>query len=262
MAVDLVALATQRRLSITAAARDENSIIAAQEQAQQAKDAAAKLKAANASALGSNVTFAGFGVKDVSAFFGGLAPAAVEALLIKANGGALNADQSAVFAGIDPKLFKSDIIPGLQHLAEHEKGSHYAGDFNKALANPFLRIGAGIVTAGLSEAAVAGYQASEGDFRSALLIAAGAGVTGTGVSGATFSGVTGSLLDNTFARQLGYKTPTVKASNETDIATQAAQEERRRRAMISNQNRLIKTTPLGARISGNQLGGANTVTGG
>lgn len=44
-----------------------------------------------------------------------------------------------------------------------------------------------------------------------------------------------------------------------DAATSAADDDRRRRGMIANQNRLMRTTPLGAKLG--QLGASNSLSG-
>jgi len=87
-----------------------------------------------AAALKSTATFAGFGVKDIAAFFGGTSASHALDIINRANKGDFGTG-----------TYKT----GLEHLAEHVKGSHYGGDFN--VGNAILRAGTAAVTFGGSE---------------------------------------------------------------------------------------------------------------
>lgn len=87
-------------------------------------------------------TFAGFETPDISKYFG-VSPVQGHAIIQLATGADVNALPSTELEAlqkIGPARFKpgatsydqgfGDIPYGLQHLSEHPKGSHYAGDFN------------------------------------------------------------------------------------------------------------------------------------
>ena len=90
---------------------------------------AAALKKANAF----TGTFAGFGVSDITQYFG-VDPRRAVDIINAANAG----------TGLEA-MFQA----GVQHLAEHPKGSHYRGDFN--VGDAAARAGAAFASGGFSE---------------------------------------------------------------------------------------------------------------
>jgi hypothetical protein len=113
----------------------------------------------------STATFAGFNAKEISEYFGGLDLDTSAALIAAANGTKLSDDQRTLLGGLGPKQLgpatgsgsSGNITWGLQHLAEHPKGSHYSGDFN--VGDIAKNIGLNFATAGYYGVAKAGEKA-------------------------------------------------------------------------------------------------------
>jgi hypothetical protein len=113
-----------------------------------------------------------------------------------------------------------------------------------------------IATAGTAEAYWASKDVAEGNFTSAVAGGVGGGV---GTS-AVLSGVASEALKT--PKDIASKGGNVVNNGDQQaIADAASADEKRRRALVASQNRLMRTTPLGAKIGMGTLGGQNVVTG-
>lgn len=126
----------------------------------------------------------------------------------------------------------------------------------KIVLKPLTRVATAVATGGVSEVVRAGQALAKGDIIGAVSGAAG----GIGVASAVGAGgqeVRSAVtpLQAKAGAALPGEDPALQAEREQSAIDNTKLEERRRRQLLARQGDLVKTSPLGAAIKQNKLGG-------